>query len=382
MNEGTLISADNHWLIWAVLFILAAAGLRAEKTKVGSKLSAVVITILGGFILANLNIIPVAAPAYDIVWSYLVPLAIPLLLFKADLRRIIREAGPTLFAFIFGAIGTIIGTITAYELIELGEEGWKLAGIFSATYIGGSMNFVAVAEALQLASADLIAASIAADNLVMTFYFLVLFAIPSVTFFRKSFSTWHDDNARTIKSSNADLSNPEGGLNILNLTAALAIALSVCAAGFLLQDLTGLKGTGILFITALIVSAATLFPKKMEELADADQLGTMLMQVFFAVIGASASIKIVLDYGPVLFLFCGIILTIHLIFVFLAGKIFKLDLSEIVIASNANIGGPTTAAAMAVARKWDALVIPAVLCGTLGYATATFLGVALGYWLK
>jgi uncharacterized membrane protein len=106
------------------------------------------------------------------------------------------------------------------------------------------------------------------------------------------------------------------------------------------------------------------------------------MQVFFAAIGASANIMIVLKYGPVLFAFAALILTVHLLFLLLAGYIFKLDLAELVIASNANMGGPTTAAAMAVARKWKTLVIPAILCGTLGYAIATFIGVALGYWLK
>ena len=65
-----------------------------------------------------------------------------------------------------------------------------------------------------------------------------------------------------------------------------------------------------------------------------------------------------------------------------ASKIFKLDLAEIVIASNANMGGPTTAAAMAVAKNWRDLVIPAVLCGTLGYAIATFIGVGIGNLLR
>ena len=114
MSQETIINANNHWAIWAVLFLVAVFGLWAEKTKIGSKLSAVVVSILCAFVLANLSVIPTEAPAYDIVWTYLVPLAIPLLLFKADLRKIIKEAGPTLLAFFFGTIGTLIGTFVSF----------------------------------------------------------------------------------------------------------------------------------------------------------------------------------------------------------------------------------------------------------------------------
>lgn len=188
MFDTTLVSADQHWILWAVLVSVAAFSLWAEKTNIGSKLSAVVIAILGTFLLSNLSIIPSDAPAYDIVWSYLVPLAIPLLLFKANLKRIINEAGPTLLAYLFGGLGTIIGTITAFFFIPLGEHDWQLAAIFSSTYIGGSMNYVAAAEAVQLKSANLLAAGIAADNLVMAAYFILLFAIPSMKFITKFYT--------------------------------------------------------------------------------------------------------------------------------------------------------------------------------------------------
>lgn len=381
MFEGTLISPENHWALWAVLFSAAAFGLWAEKTKWGSKLSAVVVTILATFVLSNLNIIPTDAPAYGVVWSYLVPLAIPLLLFKANLKRIIKEAGPTLIAFVFGAIGTVLGTFTAFSLIDLGVEGYKLAGIFCATYIGGSMNFVAASEALQLTSGELLAAGVAADNLIMTIYFLVLFALPSVAFLRKIFPTYHQDKAHSITDT-IEEAKESPRLDLLSIGKALAIGTIISAIGFALQDITGLPGTGILFITFLVVLIATVFHKQMGEIGGADQIGTFFMQVFFAVIGASANIGIVLSVGPVLFLFAALILSIHLIFLLTAGKLFKLDLAELVIASNANMGGPTTAAAMAVARKWDALVIPAILVGTLGYAIATFIGVGVGLWLR
>jgi len=138
----------------------------------------------------------------------------------------------------------------------------------------------------------------------------------------------------------------------------------------------------ILIVTALAVALASLFPSRLSRLEGAEQTGTLLMMVFFAVIGASANIGVVLREGPVLFVFAGLILTVHLLVILGAGKLFKLDLAEIVIASNANMGGPTTAAAMASARHWTALVTPAILCGTLGYAVATFIGAAVGNWLK
>lgn len=380
--ENTLIGTEQHWILWAILISVAAFSLWAEKTKIGSRLSAVVIAILGTFVLSNLSIIPSAAPSYDIVWSYLVPLAIPLLLFKADLRKIIKEAGPTLLAFFIGGLGSVIGTIVAFFVVPLGENGWKLAAIFSSTYIGGSMNYVAAAEAVELKSGDLLAAGIAADNLVMAAYFLVLFALPSIKFLRNRFPNRHQAEADKDDGNLSEELSTKNSITLLNFSKALAISASICATGYWLSDFTGIGGTSILIITAIVVSLATLFPKQIGSIEGADIIGTFLMQIFFAAIGASANIFVVLKYGPILFIFAGLILTIHLLFLLGAGKLFKLDLAEIVIASNANMGGPTTAAAMAVARNWRNLVIPAILVGTLGYAVATFLGVALGYWLK
>lgn len=380
--ENTLIDSEQTWILWAILVLAAYFGIWAEKTKIGSRLSGAVVAILTTFVLSNLSIIPASSAVYDTVWSYLVPLAIPTLLFKANLKRIIKEAGPTLIAFTFGGIGTVIGTIISYNIVSLGEEGWKLAGIFCSTYIGGSMNYVASAEALQLLSGDLLTAGIAADNLVMTLYFLLLFVIPSISFLSKRFKTHHEENAQNIDSSQIKSVSDVSEISLTNLAKALAVSTSICAIGFLLQDITAIAGSGILYITAIVVFLATVFPTQMGEIKGADKVGTFLMQIFFAAIGASANIAVVLEFGPVLFLFAAIILMIHLTFLLFAGKIMNLDLAEIVIASNANMGGPTTAAAMAVARKWENLVIPAILVGTLGYAIATFIGTGIGYWLQ
>jgi len=374
---STLVSPDNDWALWAILLAAGAFGLWAERTGWGSKLSGAVTAIGVAFALSNLGVIPSSAPAYDVVWSFLVPFAIPLLLFTADLRRILREAGPTLLAFAAGAVGTVVGTWIAFQVVPLGEEGWKLAGIFCATYVGGSLNYMAAAEALELRSGDVLAAGVAADNLAMALYFLVLFALASMPGLRRRF-------VERVREGTGDVTEASAGARIgaRSMATALAVAATMCAAGYGLAGAVGIPSSGILFVTALTVALATLAPGWLGSLAGAHELGVVLMQVFFAVIGASASIGLVLRHGTMLFVFAVVILAVHLVAILIAGRLLRLDLAEVVIASNANMGGPTSAAAMAVARRWDTLVIPAILCGTLGYATATFVGVAVGHWLR
>ena len=378
-----LIDAGQTWALWAVLMAAAAFGMWAERTRLGARFSGAVITLIATFALSNLGLIPASAPVYDAVWTYLVPLAIPLLLMQANLRRIVKESGATLIAFAAGAVGTLLGTLVAFLFVPMGEHSWQLAAIFSATYIGGSMNYMGTAEAVGLRSGDLLSAGIAADNLMMTVYFLILFALPTIRHLRMRF----DEDMREDRwgsTTRVVLSDAQRGARIHapTLTLALALSTGICAVSYWLEAFTGWQGSAILTLTAVTVVLATALPGTLSRLEGSHEMGMLLMQIFFAAIGASAHVGTVLKVGPILFVFAGIILLVHLITILVAGRLLRLSLPEIVIASNANMGGPTTAAAMASARRWDHLVVPAVLCGTLGYAGATFIGVAVGNLLK
>lgn len=373
---SALIGPEDNWSLLAIITTAAWLGVRLEGTRVGRFLSGAVISILITFTLANLRVIPSVAPLYDFVWRYLVPLAIPLLLYNADLRRILVETGPPLLAFVIGVLGTILGTFVAASLFNLGPDGWKVAGVFCATYIGGSMNYAGTAEALGLRSGDLLTAGIAADQLMMIAYFLVLFTLPSIPWVRSKF-------ARRIEEKEIESEQvASASLDLSGISVALAMSALACSVGYFAEGIIGIKGVAILILTGLVVVAATAAPRLMGRLRAAPTMGMLLMQIFFAAIGGTADIRTVLAVGPVLFLFAGTILAVHLTVILLFGLLFRLDLAEIVIASNANMGGPTTASAMAAARRWPALIVPAILCGVLGYATANFIGVAVAHMLR
>ena len=54
--------------------------------------------------------------------------------------------------------------------------------------------------------------------------------------------------------------------------------------------------------------------------------------------------------------------------------LFKLDLESAAVASQANIGGGTSALVLAKSLGREDLVLPAILIGSLGNAVGTFLG--------
>jgi len=376
------ITAEQTWALWTVLLACAAFGLWAERTTLGSKLSGAIITMLTAFALSNLSIIPSTAPSYEIVWSYLVPLAIPLLLVNADLRRIISESGPTMIAFIIGACGTVLGVLLAWSILPLGENHWQLAGVFTATYIGGSMNYIATAKAVGLTDSNLLTAGMAADNLMMIIYFLILFSLPSMYRLRSRYQERPDKHRLATEVILKKESQTGERINLPGITTALALSLLICTLGFMIEKRFAFQGSAILIITLMSLIMATLFRSLMNRLDGSLETGTLFMQIFFATIGASANIHTVIQAGPLLFGFAAIILLVHLVVLLTVGRFAKLSLPELVIASNANTGGPTTAAAMAAARRWHALMVPAILCGTLGYASGNFIGIAMANLLK
>lgn len=392
-----LISSEHNLLLFSILVGIAAISIVLEKRyRWAARLTGCVIALLLSMTLTNVNMIPSDAPAYDFVWDFLVPASIPLLLFKANIRTIGKKSGRMLTIYLISGLGTIVGGFLGYYLLKTKIASLDFAlPMMIGTYTGGSVNLAAMANVYH-APQNLISAAVVADNLLMAIYFFALAVIPDSKWFLRKYThpllDREEGSNHKNASSTADdhrSSHPLALDIVLSVSLAIGIALTskqlaslfsalIPEQGFLLTLLHGLLGNEYMLITTITVVLATAFPSWIGYLRGAQEIGTFAMHIFFAVIGVPASISLIVTKMPLLLVFCLIIVVINMAFSFIFGKFLHFDLEEIIIASNANVGGPTTAAAMAASRNWSSLIVPAVLVGTLGYVLGNYYGVFAG----
>lgn len=398
--ENPLIGAENTWMLWAIAVLGAAIAIYLEqKYKWAAKLTGAIVALILAIVLSNFGIIPMSSAVWDAVWGYVVPLAIPLLLLQCDMRKIGRESGRILIIFLIGSVGTACGALIGYFALQnFIPELAGLAGVFTGTYIGGTVNFAALSAAFDI-SGEMISAATVADNLLMVLYFFVLIAMPSIGFFRKHYSHPYVDeveaagaNAKADETQAAAFwTRKEISLKDIALACATAftiVALSNVISGVFasiiptsnpfLQICNTLFGNLYLWITTISMICATFAPGFFGEIKGSTEIGTFLIHIFFFVIGVPASVPLIVMNSPMLLVFAAIVVAVNMIFSLVAGKLLKFNLEDIILASNANIGGPTTAVAMAVSKGWTKLVGPIVLIGTLGYVLGTYFGLVVG----
>lgn len=370
---ASALPLGGPWGVWAGLVLAGTLGSWSERTKLGKELSGALVATLTGMAFSNLGLIPAHATEYHIVNKFLLPLAIPMLLYAANLRRVLNETGRLLPAFLLGALATVVGSVVAMHVVPLtplAGEGWKVAAALTARHIGGAVNYVAVSESLSISSSST-GAGLAADDLILTLYFSALY----------SMARGVPAEAPSGSSVEANKHGSSGSqITVLEGLTAVCISAVICFLGTTAAAHYGLAGQSITIITAITVCLATLMPNFLAPyVRSGEGLAQMLMQVFFATVGANAQVATTISKAPVLFGFSFVALAVHLVLLLVVGRALGFSRRDLLLASNANIGGPSTVAGMAAAKGWASQIVPAILTSTMGYAIGTFIGMTLGF---
>ncbi|HMB60564.1 MAG TPA: DUF819 family protein [Xanthomonadales bacterium] len=377
--ELPLINAENTFGLSAVIMVIVAIGLWAESKSWGQKIGGPLLLIAIAMALSNFGVIPYSAGVYDQIGGLLVPMAIPLLVMRADFRTIFSESGPMLVTFVVAVVATIIGAFAGVLVVDMGPLEAQLAGTVMASYIGGSLNYVATAEAVGLGDSSLYVAGLSADAVGAVFFLILLMLLPAIRFVRHSLPSKFIGQENTLAAPAPDENSVAEAppFNLLPAATGLAVSLVVCAVSVALSALLHIPSMFILIVTAVALLVANFAKPLVGRVAFEFELGTLFMYIFFVAIGAGANLDHVLGAALPIMKFIVVMVLVHLVVVVLVGRFMKLDLAEVMIASNACILGPAPAAALAASKGWRPLVTPGIMVGLFGYAIATFIGIAL-----
>ncbi|KAG5177488.1 hypothetical protein JKP88DRAFT_332640 [Tribonema minus] len=359
-------------------------------------------------LLSNLGLVPAAHPAYDLCWSVLLPMSLATIVLGCPLtpqnppvtgtttqpQPQLQQARPRVgVPFAIGAAGSVAGVLAAFAVATCAaapaavrlppSAAAAAAAALAATYIGGSANLFAVAAAVGL-DGGVLSAIAAADVFLMAVYFALLVAAQKSAPLRRAFGSGGGGSSgggdaqleeRSVGELAAARAPPPSPLRPLPLLLTLAAARAVCLCGDALQQSTGWPGAATAAITGLAAAAAAglraAAPAAAAAVAAiAPRAAGLLLTLFFGAMGAQGS--------------------------WLANAAAAalpsrkpttnpnqqqpqplLSLDDVLVASNANIGGPGTAGAFASMIRRPDLVVSAAAWGTAGYALASSVGVAL-----
>jgi len=374
--------SDPLWVVAVLAFLVVAAEWLVRRTALRHFGSALLVILLGA-LAANLEIIPSASdatPLYDGVFTYIAPLTIFWLLLEVNLKAI-RAAGlPMLVMFLLGAGGTVAGVFAGIAVVGADAFGTltaPLAGMFTGTYTGGSVNFNAIGLHYRVVEEGAIyAGAVAVDNLITALWMIATLALPPILqrFWPRA-RVAHDGEAGYDELRHH---HDTETVSPMDLGITLALGAGALWLSGLLAD--ALAGVGLPIPSILLVTTFALLlaqHPRFAALTGARVLGIFGVYVFLAVIGAHAEVAALAALGQLgvtLLVFVVVTVLVHGAVTFGAGWALRQDWEVVAIASQANIGGGTSA--LALARSFDRpeLFLPAILVGSLGTAGGTYLG--------
>jgi uncharacterized membrane protein len=373
-------------LLAALALVVALAEVLARRTPLRHLGSALVV-ILVAAVAANLGLLPTYSaevPLYGVIFSEVAPLSIFWLLLGVRLADVLRAGRASLLLFAVGAAGTTVGVLLAMALVggeeAFGEAYRALGGMFVGTYTGGSVNFNAVAlEYGVVESATLYAGSAAVDNLMTTLWMATNLLVPRLLAARWPRRRAAEPAVAPTSPDAAEAPGDDERVHPADLAWLLALGAGAVVAARalagLLGEALGASVPSILVLTTLALSLAQV--PAVARLAGARVLGLVAVNLFLAVIGVLCDLEALRGIGALalpLTLFVAVAVLVHGAFVYGAAALLRIDPETASVASQANIGGGTTAMALARSLGRQDLVLPAILMGSLGTAAGTYLG--------
>jgi uncharacterized membrane protein len=342
------------------------------------------LSVAGHVVISNKSII------YSGLSQFVLPVFIVLMLIKVNVPAVVKVMGKGVLVMLMGTAGVVVGGVVSYVIVHgwLPEDSWKGFGALAGSWIGGTANMLATKEMLGASEAQL-GLAVVADNVIYIVWLPLLLMSRD---FADKFNKWarvpadrlaamdaaaemhvEDDHAPTMQQY-LYLAAVVFGV------AAIAHGLAPAIATWIAETIPGIAGifsettTRILLVTTIALLLST---TKVSELPNSTAIGTALVYIFVAGMGARAEVSGLAD-APAFVLGAFIWIFIHGLFMLAGAWIFRVDVHSVAIASAANIGAAASAPIVAAHHR-PSLVPASILLALLGYALGNYLAPLTGH---
>ena len=341
-------------------------------------------------ILNNTGVIPGSSPVYSGLSAFALPVFIVLMLIKVNLPAAVKVMGKGVLVMLMGTAGVIVGAVVSYVLVHqwLSEDAWMGVGALAGSWIGGTANMAATAEMLDTPE-DLFGLAVLADNVIYIVWLPILLGSKNIA---DRFNAWTgvSEDRLALMDAAAELHVVEERLpEMRDYIYLFAVAIAVTWIGATLaagihasmsdvpqwvNEVFSESTIRILLITTIALILST---TRVSQLPNATAMGTALIYVFVAGMGARASLA-GFAQAPAFILMALIWIFVHGAFCVLGAKLFKVDVHSTAIASAANIGAAASAPIVAAFHR-PSLVPVSILMALLGYAIGNYLAPLAGH---
>jgi len=386
--DGPLI-ADPAGLL-AVLLTVLAIIFWAQSHRVGGRLFKIVPSVVFCYFvptaLSGFGVIPNESPMYEWVKQFILPASLVLLTLSLDIPAIMRLGPKALIVMLAGTLGIMLGGPIALAIWQhwLPDDAWRRMSYLAGSWIGGGANAVALQKTFGVSDAA-ISPIIVVDVAVANVWTGVLLYLAGRS---ARVDRWLKADASSIRILEHEIQDFQDSVT---RPASLRDLLYVVALGFGFAYLGHAAGKWIMgheffarlgdylnafawkVIIATTAGVAMSFTRlRTLEGAGASKIGSLMLYLLIACIGAGADFRRLTESGA----FLGLGLTwilIHIACVVVVGKLLRAPFFFIAVGSQANIGG--AASAPIVAGAFNPVLAPVgVLLAILGYVLGTYGG--------
>lgn len=321
-------------------------------------------------------------------------IAIPLLLFGANLKEAKKLSAKVVVAFSLLILAVFAVAVAAFFIYGRNlSYGAELSAMATGLYTGGTPNLNAIGAIFGVDKTVIGLANLSDMIIGGVFYlFLLTLCKPLLKKFLKAAPAASYMKGDTDFDNYEDLSYktlPDKKSLLRNVLIAFLMAAASAGIGVLIWFLTGAEqGTMNDYLVPALMIGVTVsgliasFNKKIREVKGNTLIGQYLINVFSFGLAMSLNLNEIGSNFPEMLLLYGSITVCSFILHVCVCKLAKIDVDCCMVTMTAGLYGPAFVPAITSQIKNDNLTAPGLICGAIGYAVGTFLGLGTGLLLR